>query len=57
MKALGSALVLALLETHAPISKLWQGVIAFMLSLVLASLMHHVIEKPCAKLKKRFAAR
>jgi peptidoglycan/LPS O-acetylase OafA/YrhL len=32
-------------------------VIAFALSLLIAWLMHHLIEKPCAKLKKRFAAR
>lgn len=51
------SLVLALLKTHAPISKLAQGVTAFMLSLLLAWLMHQWIEKPCAKLKKRFAAR
>ena len=51
------SLVLALLKTHLPVSKLWQGIIAFVLSLVVATLMHHVIEKPCARLKKRFAAR
>ena len=51
------SLVLALLKAHLPASKLWQGVIAFVLSLVLASLMHHCIEKPCARLKKRFAAK
>ena len=51
------SLVLALLKTHAPISKLAQGVTAFALSLLLAWLMHEAIEKPCAKLKKRFAAK
>lgn len=51
------SLILALLKTHAPISKLAQGVIAFVLSLLLAWLMHAWIEKPCAKLKKRFAAK
>lgn len=51
------SLVIALVETHLPLSKLWQGVAAFAVSMILAWVMHLVIEKPCAKLKKRFAAK
>ncbi len=51
------SLVIALVKTHLPISKLWQGVTAFILSMALAWLMNAFIEKPCAKLKKRFAAK
>ncbi len=51
------SLVIALVKTHLPLSKLWQGVAAFVVSIVLAWVMHVVIEKPCARLKKRFAAK
>lgn len=51
------SLVIALVKTHLPLSKLWQGVAAFVVSILLAWAMHLVIEKPCARLKKRFAAK
>lgn len=51
------SLVIALVKTHLPMSKLWQGVTAFVLSLALAWLMNVFIEKPCARLKKKFAAK
>jgi peptidoglycan/LPS O-acetylase OafA/YrhL len=51
------SLIIALVKTHLPISKLGQGMTSFILSLVLAWLMNAFIEKPCARLKKRFAAK
>ncbi|MBK8040796.1 MAG: acyltransferase [Verrucomicrobiaceae bacterium] len=51
------SLVIALVKTHLPLSKLWQGVAAFLLSMALAWLMNEGIEKPCARLKKKFAAK
>ena len=49
------SLVLALIKTHLPVSQLWQGVVAFVASLLLAWTMHVFVEKPCAGLKKRFS--
>lgn len=51
------SIVIALVHAHLPTSKLWQGIVAFFLSIALAWLMHSFIEKPCAKLKKRFGAK
>jgi peptidoglycan/LPS O-acetylase OafA/YrhL len=51
------SLVIALVKTHLPISKLWQGITAFILSIALAWLMNAFIEKPCGRLKKHFAAK
>ncbi|MCX6857073.1 MAG: acyltransferase, partial [Verrucomicrobia bacterium] len=51
------SLVIALVKTHLPMSKLGQGMTSFVLSLALAWLMNAFIEKPCARLKKRFAAK
>lgn len=51
------SLVIALVKIHLPVSKLWQGVTSFVISMALAWLMNAFIEKPCARLKKRFAAK
>lgn len=51
------SLVIALVKTHLPMSKVGQGIIAFVISLALAGVMNSLIEKPCARLKKRFAAK
>jgi peptidoglycan/LPS O-acetylase OafA/YrhL len=51
------SLVIALVKTHLPLSKLGQGITALVLSLGLAWLIHGFLEKPCARLKKAFAAK
>ncbi|OYW69923.1 MAG: hypothetical protein B7Z21_00455 [Verrucomicrobiales bacterium 32-60-5] len=51
------SLVIALVKTHLPLSKLWQGAVAFVAAVVLAWAVHVLVEKPCAHLKKRFASK
>lgn len=51
------SVVIALVKTHLPASKFVQGSLAFAVSMALAWLVHERLEKPCAKLKKRFAAK
>ena len=51
------SLVIASLKTHLPVSKLGQGITAFVLSMAVAWLMNVFIERPCARLKKKFAAK
>lgn len=46
-------IILTLKKTVA-LSLIWQGVIAFVLSVILAILMHYVIEMPFSRLRKKF---
>ena len=45
--------VLETLEQHARLGGVVRGLVAFCLSLAIACAMHSVVEKPCARLRKR----
>ncbi len=51
------SLMITLVKTYLPIAKLWQGLVALVASVTLAWGLHEFVEKPCARLKKRYAAK